>query len=305
VSGGKRGRLTRATQATRSALRRYPGTLLDSIRRRDPGLATPGARTGLSAPPEGLCAVWLGHASVLVGLDGRFVLFDPVFSERIGPRVGKRKLGLARTSPPPVHADDLPPIDVLAISHAHFDHLDLPTLEALASERTAVVTAARTHRLIPSGYGRTLELQWDESFEVAGLLFTAIRPQHWGARRVLDRRRGYNAYLVDSGRHRVLFAGDTGDTLAFDQLRNIDLAVLGIGAYEPWEHAHATPEQVWSMFRRMGARSLAPVHHSTFPMSDEAEDEPMRRLHRAAGDEFESCVVCRQAGEVWVEGNGQ
>lgn len=137
----------------------------------------------------------------------------------------------------------------------------------------------------------------------------AIRPRHWGARYLLDRRRGYNAYTLEGlmgggmGERRVVFGGDTAMTDAFDFLgrggRSVELAVMGIGSYEPWEDSHATPEQVAEMTRRMGARLLMPMHHSTFHDSNMTLDEPIRRLSAVWETER---MVCRTVGEVWVAG---
>jgi hypothetical protein len=106
----------------------------------------------------------------------------------------------------------------------------------------------------------------------------------------------------------VLFAGDTAHTDAFEHLDGVDLAIFGIGAYEPWIHAHATPEQAWSMFTSLGRRAsrgravggghLLPVHHATFPLGNEHPDEPMQRLLAAAGDQAHR-VVGRRAGDLW------
>ena len=293
-----RGKLTKAAKAARSGLRRYPKQILESIR--DPRARKAPSPDGALPSMGGheLAATWLGHATALLTIGGRRVLTDPVFSHRIGMRMGGVTMGLSRTAPPPVEPEALPPIDLILVSHAHFDHLDKPTLERLAFRDTVLITSHRTRRLIPPGYRHVIELTWDKTVRVGGLAITAIRPAHWGARTAVDRNRGFNAYVIESDSHRVLFAGDTADTEVFDSLEHIRLAIFGIGAYEPWEHAHATPEQVWAMFQRVGADYLMPVHHSTFPLSDEHDDEPLERLERAAGDRAER-IVCRQIGEKW------
>jgi L-ascorbate metabolism protein UlaG (beta-lactamase superfamily) len=296
----------RVAQATRSGLRRYPRALLESAADavRQGSIAHPvhpinqvGGIPDLLPHPLG--AVWLGHGSVLLRIAGVNILMDPVFSKRIGMSIGSRTFGLARLQPAPVPAEHLPPIDLLLISHAHFDHLDKPTLRRIASRRTTVVTARRTARLIPPGFARVIEMDWNAQLRFGDLHLTALRPAHWGARTALDRQRGYNSYLVRSRPHGVLLAGDTAFTDAFDRLRDLTLAVMGIGSYEPWEHAHATPEQAWRMFVGSGARHLMPVHHSTFPLGDERIDEPMQRLLRAAGERARAIVTARP-GALWT-----
>lgn len=226
----------------------------------------------------------MGHASVLCRIASVNFAVDPVLSSRIGPRVMRRTVGPERLAPAPIDARDLRGLDAVLITHAHFDHLDRPTLRALADGRTRVLTAPGCTDLIPPGYASVSAIGSGETRDIAGLRVRGIEPKHWGARAVFDRHRGVSAFLVEGDGRRVLFAGDTAMTDAFDGLGPLDVAVFGIGAYEPWEHMHATPEQVWAMFRASGARYLFPVHHSTFELSDEPPDEPMRRLRQAAGD---------------------
>ena len=179
--------------------------------------------------------------------------------------------------------------DVVPLTHAHFDHLDRPTLERIASPKTVAVVARGLRALVPRGFRGVIELDWGQRFETEGFAVRAVEPAHWGARTAFDRQRGFNAYVIESDAGLSLAAGDTAHTRAFDALDPVDLAVFGIGAYDPWEHQHATPEQVWDMFTAIGGVEsrnglLLPVHHSTFELSDEPTDEPMRRLLSAAGD---------------------
>ncbi len=297
------GKGRRAVQAVSSGIRRYPSELWRSVRRAPSRPATEAPWTlpaDFEAQP--LAAAWLGHATVLIRVAGRTILTDPVLSDRIGPSVGRIKVGLGRLSDLPARPEHLPPIDIIAISHAHFDHLDKHTLADLAHPRTTVVTAKHTRRLIPRGFRRVIELDWGRSVMVGPVRLGAIRPRHWGARTAWDRHRGYNSYLIEAARHRLLYAGDTALTAAFNHLRDIDLAIFGIGAYDPWEAAHATPEQVWTMFNACGGRLLLPVHHSTFRLSDEHRDEPLDRLVRAAGARGLSRIIRCGPGETWRAG---
>ncbi len=228
---------------------------------------------------------WLGHCTVLMRIGGMTVLTDPVLSHRIGVRVGPLVVGPHRQGDPAADPDTLPPIDLILVSHAHFDHLDKPTLRRLARPSVRVVTAKGTAGLIPRGFGDVMELPWGSTTEVSGLRLRAMKPAHWGARTAWDRHRQFSSYVLDAAGERVLFAGDSGHTDAFDALGPVQLGIFGIGAYRPWIDAHADPEQVMAMARAAGVRWLLPVHHSTFRLSDEPMGEPMERLLAAAGQQ--------------------
>ncbi|MFI4897776.1 MAG: MBL fold metallo-hydrolase [Phycisphaerales bacterium JB059] len=292
-------RFRRALAATRSGLRRYPRDLTQSITSPvRPAAPVAGRRLDAIHEHDPFAASWLGHASVLLRQGATNILLDPVFSRRIGLRVGPLVFGPHRLTEP-ITPDALPPIDLILISHAHFDHLDRPSLNALLNPRTNVIVPRGVRRLIPRGFRHIIELDWGKSITLSGVEITAHVPEHWGARAAVDRQRRYNAYAIRGDTHATFFSGDTASTDAFDHIKNIDLAVFGIGAYDPWEHKHATPEQVWTMFSAMNAARLLPVHHSTFELSDEAIDEPLERLITIAGDEHPRIVRADQ-GQLWT-----
>jgi hypothetical protein len=165
-NGGERARrLRNAAAVARSGVRRYPRELADSLQGRPPEHAPLMLDVGGAAGP--LSAVWLGHATVLMRVGEQWVLTDPVFSHRIGVGIGPLVMGVQRRLPV-VDLATLPPIDLILVSHAHFDHLDKPTLRSLASPRTRVITARNTRRLIPPGFGEVTELDWDRSVRVGG-----------------------------------------------------------------------------------------------------------------------------------------
>jgi L-ascorbate metabolism protein UlaG (beta-lactamase superfamily) len=291
-------RLRRAARLAKASARRYPGHFLHSLR----GLRStaPGPLPLDHEPARApLSAAWLGHATVILRIGDRWVLTDPVFSERIGVRVGPMTLGVPRLLPA-FDPETLPPIDLVLVSHAHFDHLDKPSLRRVLSPRTRVVTAENTRRLIPRGFGEVRELKWDDAIDLDGVLVRAIRPRHWGARAAIDRHRGFNAYLIEEKHHgqRVLYAGDTAYTPAFDGIGRLSLTVFGIGAYDPWVHAHATPEQAWMMHQQAGGEFLLPMHHSTFRLGDEKPGEPLARLVSAAGT-LRHRIIGTRLGEIW------
>jgi len=250
---------------------------------------------------EGLQAAWIGHSTVLIQLDGFTILTDPVFSTRIGIKIGAAVVGLKRLVRPAVDSAELPTPDLILLSHAHMDHLDRPSLRALESQRTAVITAANTRDLLRvRRYREVRELSWGESYRLGPATIRAFEVKHWGARMRTDVHRGYNGYLIESGRYRVLFGGDTAYTDLFRKVRSsrpVDLAIMPIGAYNPWIHAHCNPEQALTMANHAGAEFVLPVHHQTFKLSAEPYTEPIERLVAATGSHDDRVAVRQIGGE--------
>lgn len=250
---------------------------------------------------RGLFAAWLGHSTVLLKIDGITILTDPVFSRRAGLNLGVVTVGVKRIVEPALWIPELPPIDMILLSHAHFDHFDTPSLRRLESRGTTVITAARTGDLLHCRhYRRVVELGWGERVQAgrkgAAAEIRAFEVNHWGARMRTDSYRGYNGYTIEAGRFRVLFGGDTAWTTSFRALRSsrpFDLAIMPVGAYNPWIHYHATPEQSWQMANDAGAERFLPVHHQTFALSREPYLEPIERILAAAGPEPERVVIQR------------
>ena len=255
-------------------------------------------------PDKGLHAAWLGHSSVLLKIDGFTILTDPVLGNRCGVRVGPMTVGLKRMVAPALLWPQLPHIDLIVLSHAHFDHFDLPTLRRLERSGTAVVTASNTSDLLRvRRYGSVRELGWGERARVGPVSILGFEVRHWGARLRSDTHRGYNGYLLETGRHRVVFGGDTAYTDSFrvaHSSRPVDLAIMPIGAYNPWIHAHCNPEQAWRMGADCGAEYLLPVHHQTFRLSREPFFEPVERFMDAAGSRPERVVTTR-IGQEWSQ----
>ncbi|MDQ2777916.1 MAG: MBL fold metallo-hydrolase [Acidobacteriota bacterium] len=238
-------------------------------------------------PEHGLHAAWLGHSTVLLKVDGFTILTDPVFSLRVGLNFGPVTLGIKRLVDAAAEIPDLPPIDLVLLSHAHMDHFDLPSLRHLENPRTQVVTAHRTSDLLRvKHYAQVHELRWAEGVRVGPVEVKAFQVAHWGARMRSDVYRGFNGYLLNIGRRQILFGGDTAYTTHFKSLRSsrpIDLAIMPIGAYDPWIHVHCNPEQAMAMANEAGAEYILPVHHQTFQLSREPRLEPLERLLTAAG----------------------
>jgi L-ascorbate metabolism protein UlaG (beta-lactamase superfamily) len=243
---------------------------------------------------------WLGHATVLANFFGMWLLTDPALEPRIGVGRGHAKLGPRRLIAPALRPAELPPIDLLLLSHAHMDHTDLGTLRSIRRDVQVIVQPG--NRDLVRRFRNVEELAWGERVTVAGTEIESLPVRHWGARMIADRHRGYGGYLLRRGGRTVLFAGDTAYTDSFAPLARrgpVDLAILPIGAYDPWIANHASPEEAWRMAGQMGAIHVMPVHHSTFRLSREPVQEPIERLLQAAGKERDRIVI-REVGQTWT-----
>ena len=240
------------------------------------------------------------------------ILTDPVLFPRIGIRLPGFTIGPKRLTAPALSFDELPKIDLVLLSHAHFDHLDLRTLQRFNAS-TKIITAPNTADLLRWTRLRDItELRWGETkvlniaTQTKGTIaIRAFQVKHWGARTQRDTHRGYNGYLIESGSRgsqRILFGGDTAMTDSFAKLRHygeIDVAIMSIGAYNPWIHSHCTPEQAVEMATAAGAQFIMPVHHQTFRLSFEPLREPIERFQVALRENPER-VALREIGETFV-----
>jgi L-ascorbate metabolism protein UlaG (beta-lactamase superfamily) len=249
---------------------------------------------------------WVGHATFLIQLDGVNVLTDPQWSERASPL---SFFGPRRLSPPGLAFEALPPIHAVVISHDHFDSLDLPTVQRLAG-------AHRPRFLVPlglkawfeaNGIDAVEELDWWQSRTVGGLTLTCLPAQHWSARTPWDtNRRLWSGWAVAGRARRLFFGGDSGYTDDFKEIGGrlgpFDLAVVGIGAYDPPEMmkmTHTTPEEALRVFFDVRARRVVAMHWGTFALGAEPIDEPPRRLQR------EAVRLGLDADRVWVMKHGE
>jgi len=258
--------------------------------------ARPAPETWADDAITGSC---LGHATVLMNFLGVRILTDPVFSTRVGPGFSPLVLGPKRYLQPALRPRDFAPPDVILLSHAHFDHLDVESLRKFP-RHTPIVTARATGDLVRRWRFRHVhELDWGQTVKLqtrAGeLSVTAVEVAHWGARMMRDDHRGYNGYLLKRKGASVCFAGDTAYTKAFARLkkpgRPIDLMLMPIGAYDPWIRAHCSPEQAVAMANMAGAKYIVPIHHQTFKLSAEPMDEPAARLRAALAGEPERLLA--------------
>jgi len=292
---------TRMIGSRLAFVRRYAAAALAERRReaRTPILPAPERPDPSSWPDDRLTLSWLGHATVLANFFGHWLITDPALEPRVGIGRGFAKFGPRRLVAPALAARELPPVDTVLLSHAHMDHTDLGTLARLRRDVHAVVQ--RGNRDLARRFDRVVELGWGE--RLAGDLEVESTPaRHWGARVIKDTHRGYGGFLIRRQGRSILFAGDTAYTDALTPLgrrERIDLAILPIGAYDPWINAHASPEEAWRMFSDLGARWLLPIHHATFRLSREPVEEPLARLLAAAGPERDR-IVGSEIGSTWT-----
>lgn len=247
----------------------------------------------------GLRVTWLGHSTVLLEIDGRRVLTDPVFGTRIGPA---RFIGPKRFHPVPVELSELPPLDAVLISHDHFDHLCRPTAEQLAALRVPIVTGlgvgAHLERfgIEPA---RITELDWHESVEVGGIHFTATPAQHFSGRGPTQRDRTlWASWVIRGERTRVFFSGDTGLTPQFADTGRahgpFDLVMLEVGAWHPaWGTIHLGPANALAAFDLLGGGTLLPVHWGTFNLALHDWNEPAETLLALAAEQGKRIVTPR------------
>ena len=228
--------------------------------------------------------VRLGHSSHLLKLRGKFWLIDPVFGERASP---VSFAGPKRFHAPPLALQELPPIEGLILSHDHYDHLDVPTIEHLARrvQRYFVPLGVKA-RLVDMGVpaDRVQEFDWWQGATHDGVQVTATPAQHFSGRTLTDRNRTlWASWLIDSGGQRIFYSGDTGYFSGFRQIGQrfpgIDLALMENGAYDAyWPAVHMTPEETVQAFQDLGAKVLYSVHNSTFDLAFHAWREPLDRL---------------------------
>ena len=249
---------------------------------------------------DGLRVTWFGHSSVLVELDGTRILVDPVWSDRCSP---SPLVGPKRLHEVPVALADLPAVDVVVISHDHYDHLDMTSIKELARG-----TAARF--AVPLGVGAHLEawgvdasrideLDWDEETTVAGVRIVCTPAQHFSGRGLRDRDRTlWSSWVMTTDTHRVFYTGDGGYFDGFAEIGAaygpFDVALVQVGAYgDAWPDIHMTPEEGVATAADVQAALVVPVHWGTFRLAPHPWGEPIDRLWAEAKARDVQIVVPR------------
>jgi len=225
---------------------------------------------------------WIGHASFLVQFTDLNVLIDPNFANWLFLLKRLRRSGL--------RLEHLPPIDLVLLTHAHFDHFHKPTLRRLPHPKLGIMPWGMADLARDLGFERIVELEWWDRFTHQGWTVTLTPCRHWGARVLRDDHRGYGGFVLEHQGRRIYHAGDSA---YFDGFKEIgqqcapEIALLPIGAYKPesFRNVHMGPDEALRVFRDLRAQWMIPMHYGTFKLSFEDLDEPPRWLRQLARQE--------------------
>ena len=228
-----------------------------------------------------ICITWIGHASFLIQTPKQSILIDPNWAKWLKV--------IKRIRQPGLEIHDLPAIDLVLVTHAHFDHLDRKTLRAVASDQPVVVPEHVGSLVHGLGFHHVQELRCWETFELGALKITLTPARHWGARILHDNHRGFGGFLIEYGGRSVFHCGDSAYFEGFKEIGKrlpVEIALLPIGAYDaPTKRdVHMNPEQALKAFVELNAKTMVPMHFGTFRLSYEPLHEPPQRLmdHAAA-----------------------
>lgn len=240
----------------------------------------------------------VNHATVLIQVDGVNILTDPIWSKRTSP---VSFAGPKRVHKPTIKFEELPPIDLVVISHNHYDHLDIPTLKRLQEKHSPeILVGLKNGELLKSeGLNNFVEMDWYQKHSHKGLEITFMPNQHWSARGLFDKFETlWGGYIINSSNGQIYFAGDTGYGEFFKQIKkdfpNIILSFLPIGAYEPrWfmKPAHINPQEAVKGHLELGSKHSVGVHFGTFQLTDEGREEPINALKEALKNKDISFLV--------------
>lgn len=246
---------------------------------------------------EDIDVTWIGHATVLINFFGIKILTDPVLFDSVGLYFMGLTIGPRRYTYPALSIDEMIKPDIVLLSHAHMDHMDYKTLLSLTDKypgQIDCITAKNTFDVINELEWKSLkEVDWNEELIVNNIKFRALEVQHFGWRYPWekDRSRGFtegrsfNAYLMEMNDKKIIFGGDTAYTDKFKEaaLGEVDIAIMPIGAYNPWNRVHANPEQSLIMAsQHMRAKYIVPIHYYTFHQGQEPIDEPIKWLKESS-----------------------
>ena len=229
------------------------------------------------SPPEAdkVRVTWIGHASFFLQFDGHSVIVDPNWAKWHGPVKRQRQPGL--------NLSGVPKVDLVLVTHAHFDHLHKPSLKILQARQGIIVPQGSGSLVRRLGFPATHEMKvWDE-LNFGHLNISHTPSHHWGARFIHDTHRDYGGYVIRAGGKSVFHCGDSAYFDGFHEIGkryHIDIALMPIGAYESpsGRDVHMNPEEAVRAFADLGAKVMIPMHYGTFPLGNEPQGEPVERL---------------------------
>ncbi|WP_301107589.1 MBL fold metallo-hydrolase [Sporosarcina sp.] len=220
---------------------------------------------------------WIGHSTFLIQMNGINMITDPVWASRMPI--------MKRLTEPGIKLNELPEIDIVFISHGHYDHLDFPTLRRLKGKPTYFVPAGLKNAFKRRGYKKVVEAEWYDSFLLDDLTFTFVPAQHWTKRTLTDTNTSHwGGWIIESKEHSVYFVGDTGYFRGFQEIAakfTIQTVLMPIGAYEPdWfmKVDHINPEDAVKAFLELSGKTFIPMHYGAYHLADDTGPEAIERL---------------------------
>jgi len=256
---------------------------------------------------------WIGHSTMLINFFGKWILTDPVFKNRVGVYFFGSSIGPSRMTHPALTFEEIPKPDIILLSHAHMDHMDYPTLSDFANKYPGeidVITSYLTQDVIENLPWKSLNvMDWNDNLSLNGIDFKALEVEHFGwrfpwekdrSRGFMKEGRSYNAYLIKQNGRSVLFGGDMRmhNKLEIIKDENIDIALMPIGAYDPWLISHCTPEQALEMADNINAKYFVPMHTKTFQQGREPFNEPIDRM-LAAAPNYKAKIAIDEIGQTF------
>ena len=236
-----------------------------------------------------LIVTFVNHATVLIQIKGVNILTDPIWSKRTSPVPG---IGPKRYRAPGIAFEDLPPIDLVILSHNHYDHLDLATLRRLLKRHDPRIVCGlgNSDYLARHGVCGAVDLDWWQFIELEpGIVVRCVPAQHFSSRAISDRNKTlWAGFVVETGHGDIYFAGDTGYGPFLEEIKKryqgFRLGLIPIGAYLPpfiMSHVHASPEEAYRLAGELNVRTMVPIHYGTFRLADDRQDQPLLDLKDA------------------------
>ncbi|MDV6377239.1 MBL fold metallo-hydrolase [Sporosarcina sp. GW1-11] len=220
---------------------------------------------------------WIGHSTFLIQMNGLNMITDPVWAKRMAFQ--------NRLTEPGIPLSDLPPIDIVFISHGHYDHLDFPTIRCIKGNPTYFVPVGLGRSFKLRGYKKVIESDWYDSFVYDELIFSFVPAQHWTKRTLTDTNTSrWGGWIIESEQHSIYFVGDTGYFRGFQEIAEkftIQTVLMPIGAYEPeWfmKESHLNPEDAIKAFVELNGTTFIPMHYGTYHLADDTGPESIARL---------------------------